>query len=282
MIIANRGPAVCDNVSRVGFEPKNIERPVHISHPKFDELNSFMHHEIVLATLPCGTAMALDATGAEFGWKETVSPWISYQQSRVGHIEYVETVQPKPLAGAKFVKPDIGSGFTHSLGSVPEHVRGLVESVAGLKITKGTSPDGFVMEAVVRALVPQIQARYGGVKGLLQLTESEFAAARTAVVAAAKRGLSLLVDEARTSPHDYFWNRVALIWDSSEQDQQQAAEPRAARGRGARTSSAVRDSFLGGLEIFRDSETGRRLWKARWDKTVKIEMPSQLACQGGH
>lgn len=44
---------------------------------------SLWTHNIVRITLPCGLQFALDATGAQYGWREVLSPWPAYKAHRV-------------------------------------------------------------------------------------------------------------------------------------------------------------------------------------------------------
>jgi hypothetical protein len=229
-------PALNAKIEEVKFSMKNAERPVRLKKALFDTYNSFVCHEVMAVTLPSGISVVLDPTAAQLGWKEHVAPWDWYRKHRVHHVDQREPVPPIPV-GTWCVKA--------ALPPLPADV-GLGQSL--------------LLETIVLSLLPQIQTRSGGVKGFLRLKGGEFEVARTAVVDAAKRGVSMLAEEtnnvaqmpvhfARIIPPNPDGDEkcVQIVWHNQE-DRRVAKD---------------------------DRQEIRMRWKARWDKVVAIEMPAR-------
>jgi hypothetical protein len=211
---------LCPTITRVAFIAKNIERPVKIQ-DIFTTINSLTAHEIVVVALPCGAEFALDHTGIQYGWREKMAPWASYERHRAHHVVERETMGPTTPG-------------THDP----------LDGKAGKAL----------MSTVALGLHDQLEARFRGVERFLQLKESEFGAAQAAVVAAAKRGLTMLagemIDSATRSfiirsPSGGEGIRPEIYW-SNEEDKKATK---------------------------RDAEKLRLRWKARWDKVMDITLP---------
>jgi hypothetical protein len=233
-----------------------MEKPVHIIHPDWDELNCVMNHEVLLATLACGTVVALDPTGIQFGWKETVAPWTSYQQHRISHLAERHTVGPM-RPGAKFLMP--------TALQVPGMGGG------------GSAASGILMEAVVLNLLSQIKTKFGGVKSLLKLKGSKFSEAEAAVVAAAHGGLSLLAEEIKNSAVMFIANDIVAAAASGDKDYVEVDMVWCTEQERAIAARNPEKLVL-----------TRWKWNARWTKVAAIRLPEDQrkaaffeACLGG-
>ncbi|KAK4031694.1 hypothetical protein C8A01DRAFT_41851 [Parachaetomium inaequale] len=211
---------LCQTITRVALFAKNMERPVKVQ-DIFTSINSLGGHEVVVVALPCGAEFALDHTGLQYGWKEKMVPWASYYRHRAYHVVDRETMGPTTPG-------------THDP----------LEGGAGKAL----------MSTVALGLHDQLDARFGGVERFLQLKESKFRDAQAAVVAAAKRGLTMLAGEMINSatrsfiihpPSGVEGIRPEIYW-SNEQDK------KVANG---------------------DAEKLRLRWKARWEKVMDITLP---------
>jgi hypothetical protein len=217
-----------------------MHKPVHITHPDWDEHNAIMVHEITIATLSCGMAVAIDPTGIQYGWKENISPWATYKEHRVNYIcDAAKDLHPH-TAGLY----DLDRLGVRSLRDI------LPASMASVE-----NDEQLLMETVVMSLTSQIKRRYGGVKEFLQLKEGEFARARIAVVEAAERGLTMVADEIRNAarariivlrhpgPGGSFRDEKEIIWLKPQHANMAIASQ-------------------------------HQLWKSRWDQVVSISLPS--------
>lgn len=214
-----------------------MDKPVHITHPDWDELNSVMNHEVLLATLACGEVVALDPTGIQFGWKENIAPWDSYLQHRISHLAERQVVPP--------MRP--GSRFEVS-----------ANNMAGAGVT--SSANSMLMEGVVLGLLPHIKKEFGGVSELLNLEKGEFNENRNAIITAAHGGLSMLAEEIKGSAvmmvdprglgglTDPDHAEVEMVW-CTEQERNEAA-----RNPGAFLKAKYR-------------------WNARWQNAVRPRLP---------
>lgn len=222
-------------MQEVGFEPKNVEKPVHCAYQDWDEYNSLMGHEIILASLPCGMTVALDSACIQFGWKEKISSWSAYKEHRVNHITRAKDLSPTTA----------GSTDDPSI-----HLLGLMRGANWRNNT-----ELLLMETVVLSLTSQLKSRFGGVKNFLRLKDPGFTLARTAIVAAAKRGLTMLADEINNSAEP-------RILDPSDSGRRSAA--------GQKSSEKDIFWFMNRRMNVAD-ERLHRVWKARWDPVIKIE-----------
>jgi hypothetical protein len=225
-----------------------MEKPVLNTHRDWKHHNALRDHKIVLATLGCGMEVALDPTGIQFGWKESMAPWSAYQKHRV-------------------YKGTSSRDLESELADIE-----CVQSTAVLLnplVTAGVLPDGTVvkrkgrmlMETVVLSLQRQLKERFGGVTEFLRLKGGEFTTAQTAVVEAAKRGLTMLAGEINLgaeattilvpaggsggSNNLQADMEMVIIWFNR-------SDGKAARG---------------------DVEKLRRLWTARWDEVIGLGLP---------
>jgi hypothetical protein len=234
-----------------------MHKPVHISNGDWDEHNALMGHEVFLATLPCGMAVVLDPTGMQFGWKEHISPWSSFKKHRVHLVTGQKYLGPNSTG---LQDPESMFGGNHEMmrmmGVVPElHFKDRKEQ--------------RLMETVVLSLESQIKERFGGVTEFLRLKGGEFAAAQTAVVDAAKRGLTMLADEITNGAEMKMIRAPSAASGSSDTQKS---------GSGVEIIwSRKRDKRIAGG----DDGRLRRLWKARWDHVVGLELPNEPLGEGG-
>jgi hypothetical protein len=126
--------------------------------------------------------VVLDPTGMQYGWKEHISLWSTYEEHRVHWI------------GESMVLGPGCTGIQHS-----ENHEGVAELVQRGFISPDRHSEDCeeqrLMETVVLSLHSQIKARFGGVNPFLQLKGADYAAAAAAFTAAAKRVLTMLAGE---------------------------------------------------------------------------------------
>ena len=221
-----------------------MDTAVRFLHPGPTTLGSLNPHTAVVVKLPCSVMMVLDPTALQFGWKETLASGYHYLNHRI-NIAAFRTTDPEPQPpGSQFVTPQL-----------PE--------TPSFKPTR-KEPDlrwEFVMDTLVISLLPQIDARYGGVKNLLKLNASDFTAARTAVLDAAKRGLRKLGDEVDLGAKQIIFPKSTARDDPSEMQDYEKVEvvwcPEEVCNL-AQKSPAV-------------AERVRHAWKARWEEVVEIQ-----------
>jgi hypothetical protein len=143
-----------------------------VAYAEHDMYNSLLAHVIITVRLPHGPIFVMDPAAMQFGWKETVDLAMDYAAHRAQRFAEPEEVAPE-CPGTR----------SPSAGNTPPPAGGV-----------RCKDDGPVQTLVV-GLLPQIEARFGGVEEFLSLKRSEFEVARAALVAAAKRGLDLLTEE---------------------------------------------------------------------------------------
>jgi hypothetical protein len=220
-----------------------MHKPVHITHPDWDEHNALMVHEITIATLSCGMTVAIDPTGIQYGWKETISPWSTYKEHRVGYI----------CDAAKALHPDTAGLYDLDRLGVRSP-----RDILPASMTSEENNEQLLIETVVLSLTSQLKRRYGGVKEFLALKEGEFALARIAVVEAAERGLTMVADEIRN-----------------------AAQPRIVVLRHPAPGGSFRDEkeilWFKTQHANLPGERQHQLWKSRWDQVISIRLPSASA-----
>lgn len=215
-----------------------------------------MGHEVFLATLPCGMTMALDPTGMQFGWKEHISPWSSYKKHRVHHI-----------TGQSYLGPN-SNGLQDLQGKKDLEMMALM-GIVPPDLTSKDREEQRLMETVVRSLEAQIKERFGGVTEFLRLKGGDFATAQTAVVEAAKRGLTMLADEINAGAEMRMIRVPSPVGSSGGQ--------KTGSGTEIIWSKKRAKQIAGGDEV-----KLRRLWKARWDHVVGLELPTEtLDAKGG-
>jgi hypothetical protein len=188
-------------IERVGFEARNIERPVHFIHQDWDILNSMQGHEVIRVTLACGNMVVLDPTSMQFGWKENFAPWTSYRKHRISHISLIETATKPPAS--QFSRSDLSKTPT---------------------VTTAASSKEMIAQTVVLDLLNKIKKRFGEVSALLRLKEGEFTAARTAVAASAHRGLSMVMEEFEEFYHEIVYHNPITNGISTGQEDWEGME----------------------------------------------------------
>ncbi|KAK0733234.1 hypothetical protein B0T26DRAFT_669656 [Lasiosphaeria miniovina] len=71
------------SVEQVTFYVKNCHRSVWLEDDGSHTFSPFTPHQVLRITLACGRAVVVDASGAQFGWREVLSPWETYKRHRV-------------------------------------------------------------------------------------------------------------------------------------------------------------------------------------------------------
>ncbi|KAK3384024.1 hypothetical protein B0T24DRAFT_588630 [Lasiosphaeria ovina] len=71
------------SVEQVTFYVKNCHRSVWLEDNGCHTFAPFTPHQVLRITLACGRAVVVDASGAQFGWREVLSPWETYRRQRV-------------------------------------------------------------------------------------------------------------------------------------------------------------------------------------------------------
>lgn len=86
-------PDVCICAEAVTIWPYNIPKPYHTSMPaaKHDPFRTSTH-VLVRITLGCGLQFAFDPAGAQYGWREALSPWPAFQGHRVRLLRGLSTL----------------------------------------------------------------------------------------------------------------------------------------------------------------------------------------------
>lgn len=78
---------ICSNIHELDLRPKNIKlRAVYVGFDGKTKNATRLRHSIVLATTKSGEVYALDVTGSQHGYDESVVPWEQYVTSRVWKI----------------------------------------------------------------------------------------------------------------------------------------------------------------------------------------------------
>lgn len=77
--------AICAELTEAAVEPRDPALIVHLRGT--DYLDS--DHRILRVTLPTGEVFAIDFTGAQYGWKETLYSWDTYVKYRVHNVQSV-------------------------------------------------------------------------------------------------------------------------------------------------------------------------------------------------
>jgi hypothetical protein len=187
-------PAACQSLHKVVFAPKNMTRPVHIIHDAFDEFAALYPHEIVRATLPCGAEYAVDVTGQQMGWENTIMPWDVYKRTRIHRMESQELTASQPPGYTTLCQTFPG---VHPSPPIQTKRAALVETVAHgvnkLIHNRGTNSN---------------------ITKLLQLGQPNFGTCRKGVIDAMMRGLDSLVQKIAegASPTLFQQPRAEMAW----------------------------------------------------------------------
>jgi hypothetical protein len=83
---------------------KNVRLPILTERDETVVFNTANRHVVIRATLPSGDQVALDPTGAQFGWSEIISPWATYATSRIQQMTS-EAIGP----GFRPLHPDVAA-----------------------------------------------------------------------------------------------------------------------------------------------------------------------------
>jgi hypothetical protein len=86
--------ATCAQIRDFIFDAKNMDKPVLVTRPYWDEHSALLGTEVILAMLPCGETVVLDPTGVKFGWKERVSLFGEFLAHRVRHPKDIRELCP--------------------------------------------------------------------------------------------------------------------------------------------------------------------------------------------
>jgi hypothetical protein len=151
-----------------------MHRPVCFRTIGHDYHSSAETHEAIFVTLPCGDDFVIDPLGIRHGWKEIVAPAREYRWVREHHHE-------------AYFSPDFDLEDRLGFHDEEYFCAPLLE----------TPRD--IMKTVVAELQQQINKKYDSVRSFLDLCDIQFAGARDAVAATAKKGLDFLADEISKS-----------------------------------------------------------------------------------
>lgn len=87
-------------MEEIQIQPKNMPAPYRTVFPdKRQVFAGLCGHDLVRVTLPCGLQFALDATGAQYGWREVLSPWPAYKTHRVRLVNAARTLELRDETG---------------------------------------------------------------------------------------------------------------------------------------------------------------------------------------
>lgn len=75
--------ACCESIRRVIFDAKNMVRPVRITSPHSSDFSAIYAHEVFKVALRGGAQFAIDFTGLQMGWDDTVVPWQTYERRHI-------------------------------------------------------------------------------------------------------------------------------------------------------------------------------------------------------
>ncbi|OIW23070.1 hypothetical protein CONLIGDRAFT_694034 [Coniochaeta ligniaria NRRL 30616] len=170
----------CKSTNRVVFDAKNMDLPVRIVDYNFNEFSAFHSHEVIRATLEYSTQYAIDPTGRQMGWKETMIPWDSYKNQRIHRIHLDEPVPP-----GKSGQVAMEQLLMEADAFNPRDNRAalLMDTVAGHMANGLGVPPSMKQGSPVRTIV-----------GLLRLPDREFGLAKPAAEDAAKFDLELVAE----------------------------------------------------------------------------------------
>jgi hypothetical protein len=238
--------ALCQEIERVQFFPKNAERPVRVlKHADIiDGYSTLFGHEAYRVELLSGVSVVLDQMAARLGWMEHIAPWDWYHKHRVHGNVLKEKLPPQP-PGSRFAVPD---------------------SFQPGKVGVG---EALIVETVVLDLLPQLQDIFGGVQRFLWLDDAKFTTARAAVVDAAKRGLSRLAEELNDT------TRVPIRHNPVRDIGPDGRRCTDGPAKGIFWHNEEDRNLTG-----RDYAKLRKRWEARWNQVVKIKMPDGEDEQG--
>jgi len=152
-----------------------MDRPIRIIHSQFDEFSALGVHEVVRVQLRCGKEYAIDPTGLQMGWNNTIVPWDMYLHQHVHRIESTEKTA-RMLRPGEAIAEDLMFGSGPVLHHQPPRAQ-LAETVAH----------------GVDTLIRQRGPGEPGVKQILHLAGSNFATCRANLVSAMKRGIDSTV-----------------------------------------------------------------------------------------
>ncbi|KAI1108538.1 hypothetical protein F5Y14DRAFT_459480 [Nemania sp. NC0429] len=74
---------LCQTLQEVQITPRNAHRPTCDMRHGQVRNSMYSEHTVLRATLHSGEQMAIDITGVQFGWRETVAPWKIWSSHRV-------------------------------------------------------------------------------------------------------------------------------------------------------------------------------------------------------
>ncbi|KAK6863670.1 hypothetical protein PG995_000198 [Apiospora arundinis] len=73
---------ICRQIDEVEVYTRNVHRPVVVMQSGNLTSGMLKNHYLLRVKLPSGEDVAVDLTGAQFGWKEPVSPWAAWEDQR--------------------------------------------------------------------------------------------------------------------------------------------------------------------------------------------------------
>ncbi|KAI1853990.1 hypothetical protein JX266_001131 [Neoarthrinium moseri] len=154
---------LCKTLEEVTVVPKNAHTTVcRLEHMGIYRYNGMWLHKVIRATLKSGDQIAVDLTGAQYGWCEVATPWEAYCKHRVHSVTQSITFD----VGAPSLTPDM---FRHRMEYlVTEARRNLALHVTQFLIAWMASKN------------------MATVRGLLKMTTREFEVASEEVVSHAK------------------------------------------------------------------------------------------------
>lgn len=105
----------CDLITFIDFVPKNAHTPLEVERDESFRFNMSALHTVALLTTRSGRNFILDPTAAQFGWKEYLAPWETYDPCRIEFLQLSEvrkvhgrprtptehTLRPRSEAGRK-------------------------------------------------------------------------------------------------------------------------------------------------------------------------------------
>lgn len=78
---------ICGSITFINFVPKNAHTSLEVERDEWFRFNMSALHTAALLTTRSGRDFVLDPTAAQFGWKEYLAPWETYDPCRIEFLQ---------------------------------------------------------------------------------------------------------------------------------------------------------------------------------------------------
>ncbi|KAK3384023.1 hypothetical protein B0T24DRAFT_567122 [Lasiosphaeria ovina] len=149
------------SVEKISFFVKNCHRSVLLEVDGSSSFSTFPAHQVLRVTLASGRKVVLDPSGAQFGWREFMTPWETYNQHRVHAIliesPYLIETPPETMLEKGLQTNAYGNDTLAFMTQMAEKVAAHLPSIAEASLLdpKSTGP---AAEALRTSFVSQAKA----------------------------------------------------------------------------------------------------------------------------